>query len=352
MDFLSYQKQKNDFLSMPVGYREVAKNEIVAVDESHFSIGNTTIELSPMVDFDKLVNINQSQTQLASSAYGQRGVTSLRNFFGQAATNPNERIVLVGDLKSRTVTRAMGTNKHLITPQTFFDFADFFMDSNNYEPHSVEYRGNGDEVSILMKPTTPEYMAFAKDDEFLANGLCLHWNPVEISLSNYYERLMCANGQVQRIENRMAQVRSVMPEEVGTFLSLGKSNGIVKANIDKMLRHAHLAINTQASVHELGLGARMLSKVGVEQNDIEQIIPFERTKGQYAQAGYNTDANGMSMAMSEFTMWQLFNIITSFATHNNVWSENDIRRTTLMQQGMDLLCRERDIKHYNNIYAV
>ena len=60
----------------------------------------------------------------------------------------------------------------------------------------------------------------------------------------------------------------------------------------------------------------------------------------------------MSMAMSEFTMWQLFNIITSFATHNNVWSENDIRRTTLMQQGMDLLCRERDIKHYNNIYAV
>lgn len=351
MDYLTFKKQKNAFLAQPVGYREIAKNEIVAVDASHFSIGNVTIELSPTADFDKQINISHRQTKLATDAYGSRGVTSLRNFFGQAASNSDERIVLIGNRENKKVTKVMSTNRHLIAPQAFFDFAELFMDSNNYEPHAVEFSRNGDDIMVAMKPVKPEYMAFADDDEFLANGLCLHWNPTEISLSNFYERLVCSNGQIQRIENKLAKTQSVMPDDIGEFLNLGQPNDILRGNIDKMIHHARIAIGTRASVRELGLGSKMLSRMGLEDSDVEKIIPYERTKAQYEQAGFNSTANELSLAVSEISVWQLFNTITAFASHNTVWAENDIRRSKLMEQGMDLLCRERDIKQYHNIFA-
>jgi hypothetical protein len=43
-------------------------------------------------------------------------------------------------------------------------------------------------------------------------------------------------------------------------------------------------------------------------------------------------------------------MLTFFATHNQLWSEQDIRRTSLMEASIVLLMRERDIKEYYNIF--
>jgi hypothetical protein len=58
----------------------------------------------------------------------------------------------------------------------------------------------------------------------------------------------------------------------------------------------------------------------------------------------------MAQAKSEMTMWELFNMLTFFATHNQMWSPQDIRRSLLMEASMSLLMQERDIKEYYNIF--
>ena len=352
MDYSTFRARRDKFLARPFGYREVAKNEIMAVDGTHFRVGNTTIELASPADFDKEMSIGRGQTRLVGSAYGTRGTTNLRNFFGQAFSNSDERIVLVGDMADKKVTRLMGTKHHLIPPQSFFDFAELFMDDNGYEPDAVESGPVGVDIAIRMRPVRPEYLSFDdKDDEFLSNGLSLHWNPVEISLNNFYERVICSNGAVRLVENKVAHINSVEPNEISDFLDLGKSNGIMRKNTGQLLEYAREAIGTQASVRELGIGVKMLNRLGVSTDDAEQIIPYGQNLARYEKAGYSTDAKTMQMATSNMSMWQLFNSMTAFATHNKAWPDDDIRRSRLMQHSMDLLFRTRDIKHYHNVYA-
>jgi hypothetical protein len=51
------------------------------------------------------------------------------------------------------------------------------------------------------------------------------------------------------------------------------------------------------------------------------------------------------------SVWQLFNILTAFATHNQLWPAHDTRRSELMAQSVELLNQKRDIRSYQNIYG-
>ena len=58
----------------------------------------------------------------------------------------------------------------------------------------------------------------------------------------------------------------------------------------------------------------------------------------------------MTQAKSDKTMWEIFNMLTYFATHNDAWSPHDLRRSSLMESSMGLLLKKRDIKEYYNIF--
>jgi hypothetical protein len=233
----------------------------------------------------------------------------------------------------------------------FFDFAEMFMDKNSYLPERVEYTHtmkNG--VSILMKPVHKQIREYVPGDEFLSNGLYLIWNPGEISLGNYYVRLVCSNGNIQTSHHAITKAHSPEVKELERLLMVTADAEPLKQNMDKMLLSAKLAMRTTASVRELGIAVKLLNQHGVETKDANRIIPYELTKRQYEQAGYNTDSTHMAQAKSEMTMWELFNMLTFFATHNQMWSPQDIRRSLLMEASMALLMQERDIKEYYNIF--
>ena len=59
----------------------------------------------------------------------------------------------------------------------------------------------------------------------------------------------------------------------------------------------------------------------------------------------------LAMAISNMNVWQLFNILTAFASHTTLWGEHDIRRSMLMSNSVDFLNSKRDIKDYYNIYS-
>ena len=352
MQTTNYQILKNQFLLQSVGYREVARNEIVALDEEHFQVGQAVLELSPEVStgIDRFIGLKAEQSKLAEKSYGANGITNLRNFFAQAPRKDDERVILVADLSSRQITKLFRTRKHIIPPESFFDFAEMFMDKNRYEPEAVEY-DNGSEVSIRMKSLDPQVMTFAKDDDFISNGLWLRWNPSEVAFGNYYERLVCSNGMTQMSQNRLMRADSLVDERlVNSLLGVNGETPALKQNLTLMLGNAQTAIRTKASVYEMGMGARMLRRFGVDDDAVNQLIPYEENRICYEQSGYPVNGEGLRRAVSSMTVWQLFNILTYFATHTQTWTPHDLRRPQLMEQSVSLLNSRRDIMEYHNVF--
>ena len=161
---------------------------------------------------------------------------------------------------------------------------------------------------------------------------------------------MCSNGSTRRSHHSITKVYSPEVKELGRLLELNEVFAPLKRETEKMLICARQSMTTTASVRELGVAVKLLNEHGLASEDSNQIIPYERTKGLYVQAGYKTDAVHMAQAKSEMTMWELFNMLTFFATHNQLWSAQDIRRTSLMEASIVMLMREHDIKEYYNIF--
>lgn len=353
MDSNEFKKIKQEVLEQPVCYRELEAKEIVAMGKNHYNVGNSTFEVDSIVanKIDLFAGIKGSQSQIALDSYGDQGVTNLRNFFGQAGSKKSERIVLTANTKTKKIVDATPIKNRMITPNVFFDFAEMFMDKNQYIPDKVEFtQGAADRVSILMKPVTEEFMEFSKGDEFMSNGIYLMWTPGEVGMGNYYKRLVCSNGATQISHHSMTKAFSPNIKEFERMLNITTQSSPFKQNLEQMLMNARLAKESQASVRELGIATRILIKHGLAEEDANQIIPYLQTKEMYESAGFLMDPDHMGQAKSDKTMWELFNMMTYFATHNEVWAPQDIRRSSLMESSVNLVMRKRDIKEYYNIF--
>lgn len=350
MDTSEYNKIKQDILNLPVVYKELEAQEIVAMGDNFYSFGNTIVKVAPTISakIDYVAGLKGNQAYIAHANYGDQGVTNLRNFFGQAAKG--HRIAIAANIESKEVTDVIPLNNKLITPYAFFNFMDMYMDKNQYYPEKVGYTDGGNKISILMKPVHEEFCEFSKGDEFLSNAITFKWSPTEISMGNYFVRLICTNGATQAVHDPIAQISSPDIEDFRQLLSITSKSDIFNKNLPKMLESAKTAIRTKASVRELSQAVSLLKHEGVEDEVANQIIPYKETRSQYLDAGYTMDIEHMAFAKSDKTMWEVYNMLTFFATHNKVWAPNDIKRANLMESSTNLLLRKRDIIEYNNIF--
>ena len=71
---------------------------------------------------------------------------------------------------------------------------------------------------------------------------------------------------------------------------------------------------------------------------------------KYAQASYDCRHLNTTQTKSDIMMWVVFNELTDFASHTPLWQPDDNRRSSLMQQSMNLLQRKRDIQPYYSIF--
>jgi hypothetical protein len=237
-----FNRIKQQVLERPICYREVEAKEIVALGENHYTVGSATLEVAPQIAevIDRFAGIKQGQSRIAQDSYGEQGLTNLRNFFGQAEVKGGKRLVLAADTQSRQIVNAIPIKDKMITPDVFFDFAEMFMDKNNYLPVRVEHTHSiKTGVSIVMKPVYEEIMEYAPGDKFLSNGLYLTWNPGEISLGNYYVRLVCSNGNIQTSHHAITKAHSPEVKELERLLMVTADAEPLKQNMDKMLLSAN-----------------------------------------------------------------------------------------------------------------
>ena len=54
--------------------------------------------------------------------------------------------------------------------------------------------------------------------------------------------------------------------------------------------------------------------------------------------------------LASMTVWDLYNGVTAYASHNTDWHVNDNRRSGLQGEIYNFLMRPLDIKHYVDAY--
>ncbi len=354
MDYQNYQAQKRKILESQFPYKVLEKGEIVNKGDSILNLGGMDVPIDSGVQLaiDRFMGVAPRQVKAVEESFGSKGSRDLRNFFALAGNVDNpQRIALIANPETRRIEGARTLRNEAITPEAFFDFAEMFMDRNGFYAESIRGGSNGIfGIDITLKPHHEEFGGFEPDDEFLKNGMYLHWNLGGIEAGSYIERLVCTNGATRTLPHKEGVIYELQPASVEKLLTIPDNKQLMNINWEKHLENAILARSTVASLAEIHTANKLLKTTGVESDVAEQIAPITMLLEMYAAAGIKMVPNQMKVYKSDINFWALYNRLTHFASHNEQWAESDNRRNMLMCESMDFLLRKRDITEYVSIF--
>ncbi|MBR5639534.1 MAG: hypothetical protein IKW83_07195 [Muribaculaceae bacterium] len=343
METAEYQKQRDEILNRPMCFREAAVEDIEALDDKHYKVAGMTVEVIPDVArrLDKYIGTNSQQVGQVKRYYGEYGATNLRNYLGRSV-KPGKKVVLQANATTGKVTGVERIGEHMIVPQTFFDFADMFMDRNNYLPHKMEFRDN--RIHLMLEATNPQYHSLLKGDDVLSNGIMLSWQPGQMAVSNFYVRLVCSNGMTRVIDENVARTSTATPQVLTEMLYLPDNQLLMSTNLSTLQEKVIEAARCRASLREMKTAKEILLSNGVDDVVAEEYVPYKELVKEYKEAGHRINAKNRAYAEGNQNVWELYNNLTEFATHNHEFTSHDPRRTSILIESMNLLDKERDLK--------
>lgn len=354
MDSQTYSRRRDAFVSAQMPFRAVEPQDLISTGENTYMINGLELAVEPEIceQLDAFIGVSRQQSKAVADTFGNNGIRDLRNYL--ALSNSIEKagkIALIADPEQRKIVGATHLKKEAIPARSFFDFLDLFMSDNGYMPDKFYTNDNGQGgIMVSLLPNNAAYDAFAPEEVFMTNGLWFRWNLGEVEAGNYYLRMTCSNGQMEAVERKIARTNRLDEASIRQMLSLPQHGSFIGANLQKMRRNALLAMRTDASLGEVRQANRLLMRYGADDAAVEGIAPYGRLSDMYTAAGYDMTHFPITEARSDINMWDLFNRITAFATHNKEWGEEDNRRSGLMLESVRLLNRPRDIKQYVSIF--
>ena len=322
-----------------------------------FSVNGTDVLATDYVarTLDKYAGFSSQQQKFIAKASGEEGVRDFRNYLAAASSIADPgKVVLVADPDSHTVINVIPVKDAPISSESFFDFAEMFMDANNLTPVDCQMGYNiSSGITLHMDSNAPDVRAFAQGEDTLINSYYLRWNLGQIELGRYYERLICSNGATQVIPRINARITDLDEKSIKGILSIPKDEDLLNSAYSSFATKAMTAIKTRASISELHSVSKLLEKYLVSKEAARQIAPYGDEMEYYINSGYTTNGKWFSPqeALASMTVWELFNGVTHYATHNTDWSKDDNRRTMLQGEIVQFLNRPRDIKTYIDAFA-
>ena len=322
-----------------------------------FSVNGTDMLATDHVarTLDKYAGFSRQQQKFIAKASGEDGVRDFRNYLAAASSIADPgKVVLVADPDSHTVINVIPVKDGPITSESFFDFAEMFIDANDLTPTGYQMGYNvSSGITLLLDNNTPDVRAFAQGEDTLINSYYLRWNLGQIELGRYYERLVCSNGATQLIPRTNARITDLDEKSIKGILSIPKDEDMLNSAYNGFVTNALTAIKTRASISELQAVSKLLEKYLVSKDAARQIAPYGDEMEYYINSGYTTNGKWFSPheALASMTVWELFNDVTQYATHNTEWSKDDNRRTMLQGEIVQFLNRSRDIKTYIDAFA-
>lgn len=346
---MNYKSKKEDCLRSQNPYKVIDKNTIRFLGNHVYELDGKEYQVTPRVasQIDRFIGLDTQQARSVYKAMGQEGVRDYRNYLAMvnSITNP-QKMAVIAEPETRTIVGVSALKKDVIPMESFFDFAEMFANDNHY---SIEGISRGQDVtagiSLRLIPDTQNIVSLGKDEDFMTNGYVLNWNLGSIEIGYYYERLSCLNGAVEKVYGKQAGIYSMGDREIRKMLEFPQ---VAASGFGRFSTNAVKAMETRASLAELQYAAKLLLKSGLEEELSETIIPFQSDLQAYHEKGY-VHIKG-SVVKSSLSVWEVFNRITYFASHNDLWEPDDNRRGHLMAESVRFLHRKRDIQEYYNIF--
>lgn len=196
----------------------------------------------------------------------------------------------MADPERKTVVNVIPVKDSVITSDDFFDFAEMFMDQNNMFPTEYEHGGRlSSGVTLHMGSNVPDVRTVTEGEDFLMNSYFLRWNLGQVELGRYYERLVCSNGQAESVPQVESKMISLDERSIKSMLALPGDEAALNNSFGRLREHALTAINTRASLSELGFVHKLLSRYMVGTDKLKELAPYNEELSYYQQRGYGKD---------------------------------------------------------------
>ena len=328
-------------------------SEVLHVGDNVYSVSGTEIEASSVFSklYDRIIGINKRQRDMVKEASGETGLTNYRNYINVASNMQKPKsVVITASPESCQLTSIIPIVDEYISPTLFFDFAEMMVEESGYSITDIKY-SNTDRMCITITYGNPNAIPhrFGLDEEFMMDGFFLHWTPSHIELGHYYERLICTNGQTVREERKEFTTYRLSSAEISRMIEQVKNKQFLSSGIKRFGGLLTRASESRISLAEMSKAQKILISNGIQEKYAEELIPYTEVRNSYEMAGYY-DRSKEHLMKGEGTIWDTYNVLTKFASHNDVWQAHDHRRINVMTAAVSLLQREPDIVNYIDLY--
>jgi hypothetical protein len=348
MNKLDYNRGTKEIHSA-IPLRIVKLSELANVGENLFQLNGADIPFSKHAkeSFDKLIGITKGQQKMVKKASGETGIRNFRNYINVANDiTKNSRIILIANELTHSVTNIIPIKKDFIPCEQFLEFVQLFIDGGEYEMDHIEDSDDG--IVIFLNALNPIIDNIDGDDKFITNNIYLSWTFTKVELGRFYFRLVCSNGSTVRIEKKQSTVYALGPDEINHLINLSKDKAARNKDFMKFRKAAIQARNTYASLRELNTCQQLLLGCSVEDYIVEDIFHYNDLIKICKEKEINAKVQAPFIRTSS-TIWELYNELTDFASHNDSLDKGDYRRGKILDGARDFLNHKYDIITYIDI---
>lgn len=324
-------------------------DRLIHVGENVFSIDGVDVPASSTFTdaYDGIIGVGRKQRKLVKEASGETGLANYRNYINVASNIQKRKSVLViASPLSRQLERIIPIVDEYISPVLFLDFAEMMAEETRYVMSDMKFSNSSlQTITITYTDSQGRTHIFGPGEDFMMDGFYLTWTPYYVELGHYYERLVCMNGQMVSQERKDAVKYRLSSDTMRSMINMVENRDFIARGVEKFGRLFSVASTSRISLSEMGRAQKILIAHGVDEKDAEALVPFNKVRSAYEDAGYYNIYEERLMK-GEGTIWDTYNSLTRFATHTTIWDRHDYRRINIMNEAVNMLKRQPDILNY------
>ena len=354
MNVKNFSQLKKMYEDTPIPHKVIKLSEMSYIGDNVFNINGKEVAASENIErkLDKLVGISQNQREWVQNASDKNGLKNFRNYMQIAYDmHANQEIVLIADPNERKIVDIVPLKKEYLVPSVFFKIAEIFMNNSGYYLTDTFFNNNllSSNLTLYLQSPNDETIQIADDEVFLPNGIFMRWNFSEIEVGNFFTRLACLNGAIEQSTNTKARIHSFNDKIMQQFL--GTTQDIIKHGFICYSEKVLFAMKNKTSLAELQFVYNALQNTGLQNHQAEEIIPYNETVEKARYQGLQEKAIDLhkDIIATNFNIWNIYNRLTSFVSHNEIWEKTDTKRQTVLASASTLLNKKPDIKQFMQI---
>ena len=174
------------------------------------------------------------------------------------------------------------------------------------------------------------------------------------SLGNFEKRFPSRKTKIEKAiqnltSNTKARIHSFNDKIIQQFL--GTTQEVINQGFTRYSERVLFAMKNKISLSELQFAYNALQKTGLQDHLAEEIIPYNETLDKARLQGLPEKTINLHkyLIATNFNMWNIYNRLTTFASHNEIWDKTDAKRQKVLTSASTLLNKAPDIKQFMQI---